>query len=224
MSKVIRMTPLLFMPVLFTNLNTFASTLHPEIELRKEMSYHRLRNLNLCTINNIKNSYHFDEFREEKKMEHVLKDRPVYPPIPTNHNKNFRMPPPPQMAHRCAACPFKTKRGGGRKHSTLGSLKLESDTLFNKDFACLKKGLNEQHELIWGGDCSCGDLWMLQKRVRTLERMLLDLINSFLECDDISFLERESLKLQIYQTNLKNRKRPTVIRDELKRILKFRYE
>ena len=78
--------------------------------------------------------------------------------------------------------------------------------------------------MIWGGDCSCGDLWMLQKRVRTLERMLLDLINAFLECDDISFLERESLKLQIYQTNLKNRKRPTVIRDELKRILKFRYE
>ena len=73
-------------------------------------------------------------------------------------------------------------------------------------------------------NCSCSDLWDLQGRVKTLESMLLDMVESFLKCDDISFLERESLKLQIYQNNLKVKKRPTLIRDELKRILKFRYE
>ena len=132
--------------------------------------------------------------------------------------------PPPQMVRRCAACPFKTKEGRNMKQSTLGSLKFESDTPFNKDVACSKGELNEQCELIRGGDCCCDDVWTLQKRVFTLERMLLDLINSFLKCDDISFLERESLKLQIYQTNLKYKKRPTLIRDELRQILKFRYE
>lgn len=211
-----------FTQILLTNLNTFANILPPEVNLRKELGARRIRDMNACLLQSIDDPYDFH--RSYRCKDYFLHQKPKYPPV------HATTPPRHLSAGRCAACPFKrgNKHGMGDRRGTFFSssdtLRLTSQSAQSTDYTSEDGESDANAAFSLDDNCSCGDLWNLQRRVKKLESMLLDVLESFLKCDDISFLERESLKLQIYNNNLKYKKRPVLIRDELKRILKFRYE
>tara|TARA_B100001540_G_scaffold315499_1_gene342904 strand:- start:1054 stop:1719 length:666 start_codon:yes stop_codon:yes gene_type:complete len=210
-----------FTQILLTNLNTFASVMPPEVNLRKELGTRRIRDMNACLLQSIDDPYDFH--RSYRCKDYFLHEKPKYPPV------HATTPPRPLSAGRCAACPFK-RRNASRMRDRRGmvffpsnTLRLTSQDAQSTDYTSEDEESEANATFKLDDSCSCGDLWDLQKRVKKLESMLLDVLESFLKCDDISFLERESLKLQIYHDNLKMKKRPTLIREELKRILKFKY-